>query len=321
MGQMGITARVDRITDIESPYRGSYLPAPRSCKIELTGRCNYACSFCARSMVLREQKDMERPLFERLLREMRDAGVEEIGLFYLGESFLCDWLEEAIAFAKQECGYPYVFLTTNGSLATPERLDGCFRAGLDSLKFSFNYADEAQFKDIAKVKGALFRRMLENIEAAKAVRDRVFGQTGHRCGLYASYIEYDGDQGARMREALQQIQGCVDQIYALPLYNQANLVTDDEMKRGWQPTAGNRGRVDALRDPLPCWAVFTEAHITWDGKLSACCFDHDGRFHMGDLARAPFMQAWNSPSFQALRQAHLAKDVTGSPCESCVAYS
>lgn len=317
---MGITERIDAVTSIPARWRGAEIPAPKSVKIELTGRCNYACSFCARSMKLRDQKDMDRGLYERLLREMRGAGVEEIGLFYLGESFLVPWLEEAIAFAKHDAGFPYVFLTTNGSLATSERLEACMRAGLDSLKFSLNYADESQFKAIAKVKGALYATMMANIRAARAVRDRVESETGHRCGLYASYIEYDGEQGARMNEVVAQVRPMLDEVYALPLYSQAELVGDTQRERGWAVTAGNRGRLAALRDPLPCWAVFTEGHITWDGKLSACCFDHDGRFHMGDLVDAGFMQAWNSPAYQALRAAHLRKDVCGTVCESCVAY-
>ncbi len=316
-----ITDRIDAITRIAPEYRGTILPTPRSVKIELTGRCNYACRFCARSMALRDQKDMPRELFERLLREMRRAGVEEIGLFYLGESFLCRWLEEAIAFAKEECGYPYVFLTTNGSLAKPDRMEACFRAGLDSLKFSFNYADETQFEEIAQVKPKLYRNMLYNLRHARDMRDKVFQGTGHKCGLYASYIEYDGEQGKRMSNALEEIRDYVDQIYALPLYSQADLVTDAEKRLGWKPTAGNRGRVGALRDPIPCWAVFTEGHITWDGKLSACCFDHDGRFHMADLTTSPFSEAWNSITFQRLRAAHLKGDVSGTPCEKCAAYS
>lgn len=197
----------------------------------------------------------------------------------------------------------------------------CFRAGLDSLKFSFNYADESQFAEIAQVKTALYRRMIENIRNVRAVRDAVKEETGHHCGLYASYIEYDGDQGHRMTQALEQIRDCVDEIYALPLYNQANLVTESEEQKGWKPIAGNRGRVGALRDPLPCWAVFTEGHVTWDGKLSACCFDRDGRFHMGDLTTTSFMDARNSPKFQQLRAAHLRHDVTETPCERCIAYN
>ncbi|MCC7275216.1 MAG: radical SAM protein [Alphaproteobacteria bacterium] len=316
-----ITDRIDAITAIRPEWRRADPPPPRSVKIELTARCNFACSFCARSARLRDQHDMDRALFERLLREMRAAGVEEIGLFYLGESFLCRWLEEAIAFAKEECGFPYVFLTTNGSLATPERLEGCFEAGLDSLKFSFNYADAGQFTEVARVKPALYQRMIANIAQARAVRDWVATKTGRRCGLYASYIEYDGGQRARMEEAVAAIRPFVDEVYALPLYSQADLVTAEEKALGWVPTAGNRGRVGALREPIPCWSIFTEGHITWDGKLSACCFDHDGRFHMADLTRTPFAEGWHSERFQALRAAHLARRIQGTPCESCVAFA
>jgi MoaA/NifB/PqqE/SkfB family radical SAM enzyme len=312
-----ITARIDRITGLESDYRGTVLPAPKSVKIELTARCNFKCSFCARSMDLREQKDMDRELFQRLILEMRDAGVEELGLFYLGESFLVPWLPLAVRWAKQTAKYPYVFLTTNGSLATGKRCEELFRAGLDSLKFSFNYADEQQFEDIARMPKKLFATMLKNVKAAQFVRDKVEFETGHRCKLYASYIEYDGEQGEKMQEAVDEVAPYLDEVYALPLYSQAEHVGASERAKGWEVTAGNRGRAGALREPIPCWSLFTEGHVTHDGKLSGCCFDHDGRFEMGDLTKVSFMDAWNSERFQSLRAAHLRKDVMGTVCEQC----
>lgn len=318
---MTITARIDAVTGIPGSHRTATPPAPRSVKIELTARCNLACTFCARSMMLRRQTDMDRGLYERLAVEMRQAGVEELGLFYLGESFLLPWLPEAVDFAKNVACYPYVFLTTNGTLATPPRVDACLRAGLDSLKFSLNYADAGQFESVARVKGRLFDDIETNLRAASAIRDQVYRETGHRCGLYASYIEYDGDQGRRMTETVERIAPLVDEVYALPLYSQASLVTDEEAGCGWKPTPGNRGRVGALRDPLPCWSVFTEGHVTWDGRLSACCFDHDGRFHMGDLTVEPFLACWHSERFRTLRAAHLCRDVRGTACESCVAVA
>ena len=315
-----ITDRIDRITGLADEYRHTTLPAPKAVKIELTGKCNFSCSFCARSQVLREQQHMDKDLYKRLAASLLAAGVEELGLFYLGESMIVPWLPEAIEYAKG-IGFPYVFLTTNGSLAKPSRLEACFRAGLDSLKFSLNYADEKQFVEIARCKGELFRIMLKNIKAAKPIRDRVERETAHRCGLYASYIEYDGEQKERMRALVEDVSPYLDEVYALPLYSQAELTGKSEREKGWKVTAGNRGRLENLREPLPCWSVFTEGHITWDGKLSACCFDHDGRFEMGDLKDIPFMTAWNSKKFQDLRSAHLQKNVTGTPCETCVAYS
>jgi len=312
-----ITQRIDAITGIPPRYATLAPPAPRSVKIELTARCDFACFFCASSDRLRAKADMDRRFFERIVKEMREAGVEELGLFYLGESFLVDWLPEAIAYAKNVCGYPYVFLTTNGRLATPERVEACLRAGLDSLKFSYNNADAEQFHQITRVKPGEFYIVRDNLLAVRAIRDRVQAETGHRCGIYASSIRFDGEQQERMEAAVAEIREAVDEHYWLPLYGQAGLTAG---AGGTMPVAGNLGRLEALRDPLPCWSLFTEGHITFDATLSACCFDHDGRFNMGDLTKLSFMEAWHSPAFQTLRRANLAKDVTGTQCAECIAY-
>lgn len=311
---MNITDRIDRITSIPDKYRAEILPAPPSAKIELTARCDYQCEFCASSKKLRERGDMKYSNFMSLVRDLRQAGIEELGLFYLGESFMVDWLPEAIAYAKEVAGLPYVFLTTNGSKATPDRVEACMIAGLDSLKFSVNWADVKQFEEIARVKGRMFDEATVNIKAARAVRDC----NNYKCGLYGSYIMYDGEQGMRMKARVADLERFLDEIYELPLYNQADLVSGD--RKDWDYTAGNRGRVGALRDPIPCWAIFTEAHVTYDLKLSACCFDHDGRFEMGDLTKQTFMDAWNSQKFQALRRAHLGGSVKNTVCEACAAY-
>jgi hypothetical protein len=313
-----ITERIDRITLLDGERRSSTPPIPRSVKIELTARCDFQCFFCASAMRLRDKADIDRDFFRRILREMRALGVEEIGLFYLGESFLCSWLPEAVRFAKYECGYPYVFLTTNGRMATPDRVRACMEAGLDSLKFSFNFADAEQFMQVTNVRKIDFHRVEENLRAARQVRDEVEARTGQRCGLYASSIRYDNEQSKRMEKTVERIIPHVDEHYWLPLYGQAGLTSG---ARGTVPSAGNQGRIGALRKPLPCWSLFTEGHITWDGRLSACCFDHDGRFDMGDLNLQSFPEAWHSANFQRLRSANLAEDVRGTVCEKCIAYN
>jgi hypothetical protein len=310
-----ITERVDNITRIPPEYLDVAPPCPKSVKIELTARCDFKCFFCATGSKLRDKADMDFDLLFRLLADMRAAGVEEIGMFYLGESFLYKRLPEAIAYAH-ELGYPYIFLTTNGRMATPDCVRACIEAGLDSLKFSFNAASPEQCKDITGVDA--FDRVVGHIEQTRRVRDEVEAETGHRCGIYASSIKYDGEQQARMDRAVELIRPHVDTHYWLPLYSQAGLTAG---VRGTTPVAGNVGRLDAMRDPLPCWAVFTEGHVTYDGKLAACCFDHDGRFDMGDLTKTPFMEAWHSEPFQDLRAANLRQDVTGTACEQCIAYS
>jgi hypothetical protein len=247
---------------------------------------------------------------------MHAPGVKELGVFYLGGSFLSKRLAEAIRYARQEVGFEYVFLTTNGRMANEERLRACMRSGLGSLKFSFNYADAEQCKDMTRVDA--FTTVLGHIADARRVRDEVEAETGHRCGLYASSIRYDGAQQERMQWAIELIKPHVDMHYWLPLYGQAELTAG---VRGTSPVAGNVGRADNPVDPLPCWALFTEGHITYGGKLAACCFDHDGRFNMGDLTKMDFMDAWHLKPFQDLRRANLNCDVGGTACEKCIAYA
>jgi hypothetical protein len=191
------------------------------------------------------------------------------------------------------------------------------KAGLDSLKWSMNAADEAQFEDVMGVAGKLFYRALDNVADAWALR----AKGGYKTGLYASSIRYDGAQQEKMEQLLnERVRPYVDQHYWLPLYSMGAFATQREAELGYRPTAGNQGRIGALRAPLPCWSAFTEGHVTAEGRLSACCFDATANWTMGDLNRQSFMDAWNSEGFVRLRAAHLAKDVRGTVCENCIAY-
>ena len=318
-----ITDKIDAITRIPESHLITAPPAPKSVKIELTGSCNFRCGFCALRMREKQPtQHMSWGLFTRLTAEMREAGVEELGLFFLGESFTePELLANAVKHAKYIREFPYVFLTTNGSLAEPEVVGKCMENGLDSLKFSINWASPEQFEEITGVKSKLYYDALNNVRECRRVRDEVEARTGRRCGLYASSIAYDGEQGERLRRVLNGfVRPYVDEHYMLPLYSMGSFATKREEELGFKPIAGNQGRLEALRDPLPCWSAFTEGHITSTGKLSACCFDAVGEFEMADLNEVSFMEGWHSEKFKALRQAHLAKDVAGTICEKCVAY-
>ena len=314
-----ITSRIDAVTKIPATHLFASPPAPKSVKIEITGKCNYRCGFCAlRMREVQPKHDLDMNLFRRMTSEMRAAGVEEIGLFFLGESFSApEKLLEALQWVKGELRFPYVFLTSNASLADPEEVEALMASGLDSLKWSMNAADETQFRELMQVSPKYFRKALRNVKEAFRIRN----EKGFKTRLYASSIRYDGEQQSKMEAMLQEnVLPYVDQHYWLPLYSMGAVATQREHELGYRPTAGNQGRLGALREPLPCWSAFSEGHVTSDGFLSACCFDADNRFQMADLNKVSFMEGWRSAAFTALREAHLKKDVTGTICADCIAY-
>lgn len=287
-GATGVAARVQAVSRIPAAQLATVPPAPKSVKIELTAECDWRCAFCAQPSREKKRGEMSWPLFTRLVGEMADAGVEELGLFFLGESFLCDWLPDAIGHAKAR-GIPYAFLTTNGSLATPERVKACMEAGLDCLKFSVNFSDEDQFADFALARPGLYRDALANLKSARRVRD----EGGYACGLYAASLDLGPGHAGRMEPILAEVLPYVDEHY-------------------WQPLHEKGGPI-----PIPCWSVFTQAHVTFDGKLSACAFEADGAAIMADLTRVSFLEGWGCERFARLRNAHLERDVSCTLCEDC----
>lgn len=302
---MRITEKIDATTAIPEDYRKTVVPPPVAVKISLDDNCQFRCQFCS-SRMQPNKPEMPWPMFTRLIDELVAAGVREIGLFYIGEPMLAKYLVDAVEYCKKR-GIEYVFLTTNGQLATPDKIGALMRVGLDSLKFSFNYADGEQIKAVAGVSPRVFGKLVENIKAARSVRDA----KGYACRIYASSILFDGDQGERMREAVDLISPYVDEHYWLPCFSFGGQVKFGKI------VAGNPGRLDRPREPLPCWAGFREGHVTAAGHISFCCFDSHERWKLGDLDTGTFMQAWNGPVARHLRAAHLRKDVAGTACQHC----
>lgn len=262
---------------------------------------------------------MPETLFRKITRELRDLGVEEIGVFYIGESFLSPaYLIRSIAYLKQHLKFPYVFLTSNASMASMGIVRDCMEAGLDSLKWSVNAANDEQFKELMGVDPYWFKAALDNIKKAKEVRDT----NGYKTRLYASSVKYDANQQDIAETLLQErIRPYVDEHYWLPLYTAGGQAKDKEKELGMQPIAGNTGRLDDPAEPIPCWTLFTAGHVRNDGVLTACCLDGIGHWAMGDLKTQSFMEAWHSKEFQALRQAHLNMDIRGTKCEKCALVS
>jgi len=261
---------------------------------------------------------MDWDLFKRITKEMKDSGVEEIGVFYIGESFTnSKLLIDAIYFLKNVLRIPYIFLTSNASLAFPEHIKECMKAGLDSLKWSCNAADNEQFQNLMGVTPRLFDLAKQNIKSAKEIRDN----GGYKTKLYASSILYTPEQPKRMFDLLQKdILPYVDEHYWLPLYTAGGQAKEKEAELGMQPIVGNTGRLDDPSEPIPCWTLFTAAHIMIDGRMTACCLDGVGNWVMGDLKKNTFMECWHSKEFQQLRQAHLDKDIRRTKCEKCILY-
>ena len=83
--------------------------------------------------------------YKKFIQDSTKLGLEEVGLYTTGEPFLTKNIHEYIRIAK-DAGVKYVYITTNGSLATEDKLVKAITAGLDSIKFSVNAGSRETYK-------------------------------------------------------------------------------------------------------------------------------------------------------------------------------
>jgi organic radical activating enzyme len=296
----GRPAKIGKRIDELARYRPDSVtpPFPRVVLIELSNLCNHACVFCAYPKMTRPASRMDIDMLERLLHEAYDLGAREVGFYSGAEPFTSRDLEEAILRAKR-IGYEYVFISTNGSLASESRMQACIDNGLDSIKFSINGADRDTYRQIHGQDH--FDRVLANVRFACEYRRR----SGRRIYIAVSCVVIDLPQcsNADAPEWLRaQLGSLVDELVFIPATN------ENGQMMGLAP----------MTIDVPCVLPFARAHISAEGYLRACCNDYQNYLALVDLHEHSLAEAWHARVFQQVRQRHLDGRLESTLCHNCV---
>ena len=94
-------------------------------EIETVNRCNGECSFCPvnKYSSQREYHKMSKELFESIIEQLVELEYNGlIALFSNNEPFIDDQIEEFARYTKEKLPDAYVYLYTNGTLLTKERV-------------------------------------------------------------------------------------------------------------------------------------------------------------------------------------------------------
>jgi hypothetical protein len=94
----------------------------------------------------------------------------------------------------------------------------------------------------------------------------------------------------------------------------------EERYRGWAdrvqriPLLTEGRRRTRCREPWRGGLV-----VLQDGRVTACCVDHDGELVVGDAKREDLRAIWNGARMRALRRAHVEGDLPPL-CARCTEY-
>ncbi|HJQ89940.1 MAG TPA: radical SAM protein [Propionibacteriaceae bacterium] len=263
---------------------------PEIVQIESTNICNAKCVFCPRDEMHRRQGVMSVELFRKIVDECVELGITHVRMHNYGEALIDRRLVEKVRYAKEK-GISEVGMISNGSLITEHVARGLIEAGLDAINISV----DASGKDIFESTriGLNYDKVIANIERLVRIRAELGRR---RPKLILSFVRQNNS--ADEQAFIEHWKQIADKIHITDLHN-------------WAGTLNQESDVN-----YPCYRPWLTFTVLWDGRVSLCCADFDGRNVLGDLNSSTIREIWNAEPYLNARRMHLE---SGGPdiCRSC----
>jgi len=263
---------------------------PDIVQIESTNLCNAKCVFCPRDEMHRRQGVMDMDLFRKIVDECVTLGITHVRVHNYGEPFLDKQLVEKVRYAKER-GIGEVGMISNGSLISEDIAQGMIDAGLDAINISVDASGKEVFESTRL--NLDYDVVIGNIETLVRLR-KASGRV--RPKLILSFVRQNNSVDER--QFIEHWRKIADKVHITDLHNWA-------------------GTLNATSDVnYPCYRMWQTFTVLWDGRVSLCCADFDGRHILGDLRTSSIADVWNGPAYLGVRRQHLEN---GGPeiCRSC----
>jgi len=263
---------------------------PEIVQIESTNICNAKCVFCPRDDMHRRQGIMNVELFRKIVDECVELGITHVRMHNYGEAFIDKRLVEKVRYAKQQ-GIKEVGMISNGSLITDQIARGMIDAGLDAINISVDASGKEVFESTRV--GLKYDKVIGNIERLVRLR----AESGkRRPKLILSFVRQNNS--ADEQAFIEHWRAIADKIHVTDLHN-------------WAGTLNKESDVN-----YPCYRPWLTFTVLWDGRVSLCCADFDGKTILGDLNTHSIAEIWNAEPYRDVRRQHLE---SGGPdiCRAC----
>jgi len=288
---------------------------PKMLSIEPTSRCNLNCPFCLvgqqnslesteHDLLPRGMGDMEWSLFEKIVKDAVEFGIETLQLHFQGEPLLYKRFPEMVKKGKSAGLRTQAF--TNGLPLTKQKADEILLAGLDHLRFSVDGATQKTY-ELNRVGGEfnkVYRNMDMMVKSAKKHNSNIDLMWQF---IALSNNEHEIDKAREMAKVID-----------IPFF----VKTFAESVPGLTP------KNQELRRDLhikPCTDIYRSTFIFYTGEVVVCCYDLEGQYVVGDLRKQTLEEVWNSQRYKSVRYKinNAENDPDGEPeiCKNCLKWT
>jgi radical SAM protein with 4Fe4S-binding SPASM domain len=254
--------------------------------IEPTNLCNASCSSCPQQFLIRKRGVMGMRLFERILDQVADLGIETVTLTGYGEPMQDPHFMDKLALVDRK-GLK-VFFFTNGTFLTPE-----------------NSRKLLEFKNLIQINLSVAGSNFEEY-----CRDRAYSSPDVNARVLVAFENLVGLK--------KEIQSTV-RINVQPVYPPESIRESMKIKKYWTRLGADQvdgnirhsfatremGRQPGHYSHIPCKLLWDALLILWDGRVAMCCEDVNGRQIIGDLKTEKLKDILFGEKITRLRRIHL----------------
>ncbi len=142
---------------------------PLNLNIEITTKCNLACTFCYHRELNKEQKiHMNMDMFKKIIDEAKKYNLPAVNLNGLGEPITHPKLVEMIEYCR-DAGIEDIMFHTNGTVMTEKLAKKLINSGLTQIIFSLDTTDKKIYEEMRV--GANFEKVNKNVERFIEIRN------------------------------------------------------------------------------------------------------------------------------------------------------
>jgi len=288
---------------------------PKMLSIEPTARCNLNCPFCLvgqqnslesteHDLLPRGMGDMEWGLFEKIVIDAVEFGIETLQLHFQGEPLLYKRFPEMVKVAKKAGLRAQAF--TNGLPLTKDKADKIILAGLDHLRFSVDGATQKTY-ELNRVGGEfekVYRNMRMMVERSKKHNSNIDLMWQF---IALSNNEHEIEKAKEMAKAID-----------IPFF----VKTFAESIPGLAPKNPELRRELHIK---PCTDIYRSTFVFYTGEVVVCCYDLEGKYVVGDLRKQTLKEVWNSHEYKTIRSrinnAEKNSDAEPEICKNCLKWT
>jgi MoaA/NifB/PqqE/SkfB family radical SAM enzyme len=288
--------------------------APPILTIEPTNVCNLSCPLCVTGNGSMERANgrMDFETYRRLIDELADRAIYLV-LFHQGEPYLHRQFNEFVAYAKRR-GL-YVTTSSNAHYFDEKTAEATVASGLDTIIISVDGATPETYSRY-RVGGSL-EKVLAGTRNLVAAKKRLRSKTPY-IYLQCLIMQHNEHELAAMEELARDLG--VDRF----LKKTVQVATFAEAQE-WLPAADRFRRYNLTEENFTvkggkgaCPRPWLTTLVNWDGSVSPCCFDKNGRHLTGDLqTTSSFAAVWQSDGYAGFRQKMLTNRREIDICRNC----